>query len=142
MGVEQTEIDALASLQPDLLHRIARDALGPFYDRTLNNRAWRAYTDWQTEAQSIVDAATDSNQIEQFRVRADAKLTELREELEAINDALRLDADDFDLPEMVVPEPELDDVRGEPLLDSRWSFAEQCRQLIASKAYRENGGAP
>jgi hypothetical protein len=27
-------------------------------------------------------------------------------------------------------------VNGVPLLDSRWSFAEQCRQLIHSKAYR------
>jgi hypothetical protein len=28
-----------------------------------------------------------------------------------------------------------------PLLDSGWSFAEQCRRLIASKGYRDQGGA-
>ena len=33
MGVEQTEIDALASLRPDLLRQIARDAIAPFYDQ-------------------------------------------------------------------------------------------------------------
>jgi hypothetical protein len=27
------------------------------------------------------------------------------------------------------------------LLDSSWSFAEQCRRLIASKAYREGGAS-
>jgi hypothetical protein len=29
-----------------------------------------------------------------------------------------------------------------PLLDSGWSFADQCRRLIASKAYRTNGVEP
>jgi hypothetical protein len=39
MGTEQTEIDALAELQPDLLRQIAHDAIAPFYDRTLDGRA-------------------------------------------------------------------------------------------------------
>ena len=42
MGVEQTEIDALASLQPDLLREIARDAIAPFYDATLDQRVIEA----------------------------------------------------------------------------------------------------
>ncbi len=29
-----------------------------------------------------------------------------------------------------------------PLLDSRWSFAKECRRLIDSKAYRPNGSEP
>ena len=40
-GVEQTEIDALASLRPDLLRQIARGAIAPFYDHELDRR-WRA----------------------------------------------------------------------------------------------------
>ena len=32
MGTEQTEIDALATLQPDLLRTMARDAITPFFD--------------------------------------------------------------------------------------------------------------
>jgi hypothetical protein len=31
--------------------------------------------------------------------------------------------------------PELDGEQPEPLCDSRWDFAEQCRRLIASKNY-------
>ena len=49
--------------------------------------------------------------------------------------------DGLDLPELVVPEPELNGrSNGVPLLDSRWSFVDQCRRLIDSKAYL-NGGA-
>ena len=40
-GVEQTEIDALASLQPDLLRQITRNAIEPFYDDTLDWRVFR-----------------------------------------------------------------------------------------------------
>jgi hypothetical protein len=50
-----------------------------------------------------------------------------------------MDARDFDLPPIVMPEAETDGVDGVPLLDSRWDFAEQCRALISSKQY-ENGG--
>ena len=38
MGVAQTEIDALAALQPALLRRMAREAIKPFYDPTLLRR--------------------------------------------------------------------------------------------------------
>jgi hypothetical protein len=66
----------------------------------------------------------------------------LRAEIDAVNDALRVDVDNFDLPEPVVPEPELNGARsGPPLLDSRWPFVEQCRRLIASKAYEAGTGS-
>jgi hypothetical protein len=38
MGVEQTEINALVTLDPDLLRRIALDAIAPFYDDKLDDR--------------------------------------------------------------------------------------------------------
>ena len=34
-GVEQTEIDALALFQPDVLRRIIETAIAPYFDRTL-----------------------------------------------------------------------------------------------------------
>jgi hypothetical protein len=61
----------------------------------------------------------------------------MREQIAELNDQLRIDARDFDLPAMVIPEADLDGREPpEPLLDSWWPFAEQCRALIASKAYR------
>jgi hypothetical protein len=140
MGVEQTEIDALAALQPGLLRQLARRAILPFYDSTLDQRVSRAKRDWLERAQASIDAQLDSDRL--ARVRADAadKLAAMRTEIDALNQALQVDADDFNLPVPEVPEAELNgSADGRPLLDSGWSFAEQCRQLIDSKAYRQNG---
>ena len=37
-GVEQTEIDALATLQPDTLREIVERAFDPYFDDTLEDR--------------------------------------------------------------------------------------------------------
>jgi hypothetical protein len=141
MGIEQTEIDALASLRPDLLRRIAREALDPFFDASLDGRVRRAYGEWRQEAQSVVDASMDAEHLEQLRLEAAEKLAELRTEIDAINDALRIDVDDFDLPPIAVPEAQVSESNGLPLLDSRWPFVSQCRALIASKAYENGDGS-
>jgi len=140
MRVEQTEIDALATLRPDLLRRIAVDAIAPFYDRTLAGRVSQAKTDWRARAQAVVDAASDSEQMDRLRADAAEKLATMRQEIATLNAALRIDADDFVLPEIVVPDPVLNGAtHGKPLCDSRWPFAEQRRRLIDSKAYRDEG---
>ncbi len=58
-GVDQTEIDALASLRPDLLRRIARDAVAPFYDYELDRRVQRAADEWTDQAIGIVNDQVD-----------------------------------------------------------------------------------
>jgi hypothetical protein len=141
MGVAQTEIDALASLQPALLRQIANDALDPYFDRTLDRRATEAYSRWQAEAQAALMESLDSDRLDRIRADAAERLGELREQIDAINEALRVDADDLDLPPIVVPEPELDGPDALPLVDSRDPFTEQCSRLIASRAYRLGGGA-
>jgi hypothetical protein len=142
MGVEQTEIDALASLRPDLLESIARDAIAPFYDYTLQGRVTRAWWGWLQQAQAALDATIDQDDLDRLRTEAQAKLDELREQIDMINDALRIDIGDLDLPPIVVPPASLDGkVHPLPLLDSRLPFAEQCKRLIDSKAYRLGGGS-
>ena len=142
MGVEQTEIDALASLRPDLLRQLARDAIKPFFDSTLDARAYRVADEWRREAQAVVDNSIDQEQLDHLRVEFEAKLAELRSEIDSINDALRIDLRDFDVPPVPpVPEPELAASNGLPLLDSGSSFADQCKRLIDSKAYRLGGGS-
>jgi hypothetical protein len=135
-GVEQTEIDALATLRPDLLRQIAREAVAPFFDSTLDGRVFDARSQWIGDAQAVVDARLDAATLERLRDEAGAKLTELRSEIDAINDALRVDVDDFDLPDIEIPEPETQGLAPLPLLDSDDEFAEQTRRLIDSKAYR------
>jgi hypothetical protein len=141
-GVEQTEIDALATLRPDLLRQVARAALAPFYDFDLDRRVDEAKQEWTERALAIVNSQLDTARLARIREEAEVKLFAMRQQIDELNEALRIDVDDFDLPEIVIPESQLTQgLTPVPLLDSSWSFVEQTRRLIDSKAYR-NGGAP
>lgn len=140
MQVEQTEIDALGSLRPDLLRRIARAAIEPFFDSSLDARVSEARWSWLTEAQTVLDESMDPQRLDVIRAEAGAKLATMRAEIDALNDSLRVEVDDVDLPAMVVPTAALNGgAHGTPLVDSRWGFAEQSRRLIEAKAYRDGG---
>jgi len=140
MGVQQTEIDSLASLRPDLLREIALKAIEPFYDATLNRRVDQARREWITAAQRVIDGTVDQGRLDRLRAEAESRLAELVEQIETINDQMRLDVGDFDLPPVEVPQSDLGDaMQPKPLVDSEWSFGDQCRALIDSKAYRAGG---
>lgn len=137
MRVQQTEIDALASLRPDLLTEIARDAVDPFFDRELDLRVTAAKWQWRDRAQEAVEAQMDGARLGELRDVAATKLAAMREEIAAINNSLQIDPAGFDLPPAVVPSADVDTtLHPLPLLASRWPFTEQCRALIDSKAYR------
>lgn len=138
MGVQQTEIDALASLRPELLRRIARDAIAPFFDSTLARRVNEARARWLVQAREVITRDTDSEALARIRQQAAGQLEDMQEQIDALNDQLRFSADDYALPEIEIPEPELDGEPPEPLISSDWSFARQSLALINSKRY---GGA-
>jgi hypothetical protein len=139
MGVEQTEIDALATLRSDLLRHVARQATAPFFDSTLDPRVFEARGRWMDAALEEINGQLDSERLGRVRADAQAKLPTMREQIEKLNEELRVDVEDFDLPDIEVPEAELPQgVAPEPLIDSRWSFVEQTKALLKSKSY---GGA-
>jgi hypothetical protein len=88
MGVEQTEIDALASLRPDLLRQVAEDAIGPFYDRTLDGRVFAARGRWLDQAQEAVERAADAAQLQAIRDSAAEQLENMRRQIRQLNAAL------------------------------------------------------
>ena len=136
MGVQQTEIDALAALRPGLLRQIAENAIAPFYDAGLDDRVSAAADEWETEAREAIEE--QDPELAARRERVAGRLGELRDQIDTLLDEVRVDADDFELPDIPeVLEPEVDE-EDQPvgLCDSRWSFAEQCRRLRASKDYR------
>jgi hypothetical protein len=135
-GIEQTEIDALATLQPDRLRQIATDAIAPFYDRTLEGRVWQAYAAWIEEAQAALEQHLGHGELARIQGDAAARLDTIRAEVEAINDVMGgVTLAGVDLPDVEVPEAETDGDHGTPLVDSEWDFADQCQALIESKAY-------
>jgi hypothetical protein len=71
----------------------------------------------------------------EMRTEAETNLAGLEEQVEAVNNALRVDATGITVPAIEIPEPDVDGVDGLPLVDSDWSHADQCRRLINHKAY-------
>lgn len=136
-GVEQTEVDALATLRPELLRRIVDEAVEPFFDRTLSARVARARWDWVDEAQRELEEQIDMQTLAELREQAAERLEEIEPQLDAVNQALRTAADEFglELPLPVVPTPELDGKPSTPLVSSEWPFEQAARTLIARKRY-------
>jgi hypothetical protein len=139
MGVEQTEVDAFTA-RPGLLRQIARQALDGFFDRTLDRRVAAYRREWLDRAWAMLEPTLDTERLAEIRRDADEQLGQMREQIRELNDALRIDVDPAGLPPIDLPEADHPEGNGLPLLDSRWDFAEQCRALIDSKAYR-NGEA-
>lgn len=135
MGVQQTEVDALASLRPDLLEQIARQALDGFYDRSLAARVAAYRRDWLRRANEVIDGY-DTERIAQVRAEAEQRLAGMREQIAELNDQLRIDVSEDDLPPIELPEAADPGGGGlPPLVSSAWDFAEQCQALIGAKAY-------
>jgi hypothetical protein len=141
-GVQQTEIDALAALQPGLLAQLARDAIAPFFDTTLARRAEEIRREWREAAQRAVDEQAGGESSERLRADAVARLDQLRDRINEVLAEVDIDPDQFELPDIpALPTPEVNWAdQPEPLLDSRWGFAAQCRALIEAKAYTNGDG--
>jgi hypothetical protein len=56
MEHEQTEIDALAALRPEVLREIALQAIKPFYDPSLAERTQKAEANWQAQCKDVLTA--------------------------------------------------------------------------------------
>ena len=110
-GLEQTEIDALAALRPDVLREIVRDAFEPYFDHDARPaRPRHPRRNGESEAQAVLDDAIDADLIASLHADAEAKLATIREEIERINAQIRASTADLDveLPQIPdLPEPEL-----------------------------------
>ncbi|MGO9098674.1 MAG: hypothetical protein ACLP9Y_04235 [Mycobacterium sp.] len=136
MGVEQIEIDALATLNPELLEQIAIEFIERFYDTGLDQRVRDAGAEWVRDAQAAVDAAIDTDELNAAVEEVDRLRGEIQSVIDERIDPIRDDAKGAlpDAPD--VPEPEVDpDSEPEPLADSGWSFAYLTQQLQKDKQY-------
>ena len=140
MGREQTEIDALCALRPEILDRIVEAALVPFRDTTLRrraqearsraememNRRLRAHPDYQTVCESILEAhgavIAAIDRLRQCQGEGAEALSALgRTEIEPIEAEIEVDPP-------------------EPLFDSEDDYTIATRRLINHK--KLNGSEP
>jgi hypothetical protein len=130
------------------LSRIAIEALSPYYDATLEGRAAAAEAAWEREAQEIIDAAVDDDELADItntaagiEVEAQEFIAELDERIDGLNDRVEAMVEDVELP----PPPDLPEAdlgaspEGSVLVSSAWEWVEQTRRLKAQKSYG-NGG--
>jgi hypothetical protein len=135
-GVEQTEIDALATLQPNILRQIIEAAFEPYYDASLEDRVDAARVDWMVQAQAAIDEQVDPAVLAALRAEASEQLSEVQSVIADLNERFRLAADRFTLPAIEVPRPELDeDAERQALVSLNDSWVTATRALIARKQY-------
>jgi hypothetical protein len=141
-GLEQTEIDALATLRPDLLRKIITDAVNPFFDRTLASRVFEAKGRWMDRAREALAEQIETEDMISIRAHAERQIESIRAQLREIEASTEMATADLEiyLPEPEIPEPEINtDLQPQPLISTDWPWHEQTRALIERKRY---GGAP
>ena len=123
MGHEQTEIDALAALRPEVLRDIAREAVEPFYDFGLNQRARQAETEWRQQAEVMLrdhpDYSSVCGEIEAALDQVTAAVERLR----------------IPLPDVAMLEPEITTEAPLPLFTTDDDFVEATRRMVNYKKF-------
>jgi hypothetical protein len=138
-GREQTEIDALATLRPDILEAIVREAIKPFYDPTLDdrvaeaNRLPRDVVEWFEGLRTYTSAITAITAAHEDAEKAIAGLKEFHDtKVNLLADVVNETDDIPELPAVTI-EPIIDATPLAPLFTATDSFVAASRKLIASK---------
>lgn len=134
-GREQTEIDALAALRPDVLRQIAEDALLPFYDPTLDGRVAAAWGEFEADAEAwferLPEYAKTKAEIAEARAAVVTAAAALADAQRRALDVMSGAADEADNPpeppDTMAIKPELAGDAPEPLFmtDDDWLTATQ-----------------
>jgi hypothetical protein len=134
-GIEQVELDAIATLRPEVLEEIVLAGVEPFFDKTLARRVADARRGWEFDAQAALDEQLGPDLLQRLREDAEEKLASLRDEVDALNEALWIDPDGIQLPPMPdIPGAELNGTPF-PLVGSKMEFAEFIHTLKERGAY-------
>ena len=137
-GIEQVEVDAIATLRPNVLADIVRAGIEQFYDKTLNRRVAEVKQAYEAEAQPKLEQQLGPGEIERMRTETQTKMDDLRERVEDLRDELWLDTTGFDLPPIPeIPAPELNGVPS-PLAASWMEYAEFVDRIKARGAYAKS----
>lgn len=141
-GREQTEIDALATLQPQVLRSILQEAVAPYWDAGLRKRIFEYVAEYQVEQTRRLADQIGPDQMRTIRDAITAKLPEAQAALDEIRRLTAIDADEFDLDPLDpldpldLPEPELvGKPSRSPLLDPAEDWLAQTRRLVERRRF-------
>jgi hypothetical protein len=82
----------------------------------------------------VTDLQLAGTRLAEIGQDAEQQLARMRDQIRELNEALRIDVNEDDLPPIELPEAVAPGWDGRPLPDSRWDFGEPCQALIVSKA--------
>lgn len=146
--LEQTEIDALSTLRPEVLVEIAEDAIAPFFDADLPERQAQAEADWQARADAVVEAAEQADPaLRAIGARMAGMAAAMQEAIDRYNEVAdeweqrgEAVAAEITLPVFITPKPETEEDGAPPPLAAsemdRIDFIEVLRGHMIRK--REN----
>jgi hypothetical protein len=151
MGREQTEIDALQALRPDVLRQIVTAAIEPFYDRTLKSRLQLASGTYYRTCSEILEAHPNyeswQTRIDDAMQQIEAAMDHVRAEMGPVENAieevrlLQLQAydelSDVEFPPCELPMPVLNLDSPEPLFSTSDDYVTATAKL---KAYKSMDG--
>lgn len=136
-GVEQTEIDALATLRPAELRAIAEQALAPYIDARLQARVSQEHRRVMGATSTLLEREIQARGAELERVRAlhdqAAEASRLAYEALAPLTSEILAAVEQEIPEIEMPEPKPDGDQDTPLFDSGAEWRAQTERLLRER---------
>ncbi len=147
-GQEQTEIDALATLRPDVFRRLATNAIAPYYDYSLSRRVEVAEIQAREAAKKVIDRERDARrgQIDEtnlavaelnervaaFELQMEPEHTAISRKGTALLEEIRLAAVNAQAaPEL--PKAQCEGDTDEPLFDTEEDWPTQTNKLMADK---------
>ncbi|MGB5903509.1 MAG: hypothetical protein WBH00_11685 [Xanthobacteraceae bacterium] len=136
-GIEQTEIDALATLRPEVLRDIAETAIDPFFDYSLAARLREAKAAWRQQATERLVASLGEERMAERQAGIAAIIDQLREQSNLMDD--EIENIDLAMPPLPSVAVTLDAVPPPALVSSDLPLIEHIRTLRDRKDY--SGGA-
>ncbi len=137
MGREQTELDAAVALVPEAFAQVVDDSLSQYFDNGLKDRGEEESAELEYWANARLAEHLGDDALVNIRARAAARLDEISELVDQVNDALRFDPTEagIDLPPAPIP------IHGDttdgaaPLFDSANDWTHATLRLIERKSY-------
>ncbi len=135
-GVEQTEIDALATLRSDVLEDIVGNAVDPFFDHGLAERNQVEKERWEAEARQAIENSIGPERIAEMQENLKASLELLQSEAKAIEN--EIEGATIRIPDYQAPHVEIPAIQPAPLVSSDMPLQEAIRILRERKDYTIN----